>query len=196
MAAALKPHLRWRGSTSRRRPLQAHLAAEEAAGPVICGAVILTIGLGARSFGIFQQPIALNLNGGRELWSFGNALSMLLMGALAFVGNVADRFGTARTGRGGGAVYVVGMLTIAAATESCSSTLGNVSCVSGGGAGWPDLRRDHPPDAAGEALDRARRRDRRRLVRAARVVPFACCCRSGSATGTYHAGAGARLRSS
>ena len=48
---------------------------------VICGAVILTIGIGARqSFGIFQKPIAADLGVGRELWSFANALSMLLMG--------------------------------------------------------------------------------------------------------------------
>src|SRR5690349_10929661 len=49
--------------------------------PVLCGAVILTIGIGARqSFGIFQKPIAAELGVGRELWSFANALSMLLMG--------------------------------------------------------------------------------------------------------------------
>ena len=61
--------------------------------PVICGAVILTIGIGARqSFGIFQKPIAADLNVGRELWSFANALAMLLMGAFSpFAGNVADR---------------------------------------------------------------------------------------------------------
>jgi cyanate permease len=66
---------------------------------VICGAVILTIGIGARqSFGIFQKPIAADLNVGRELWSFANALALLLMGAFSpFAGNVADRFGTART---------------------------------------------------------------------------------------------------
>ncbi|MFL5219453.1 MAG: MFS transporter [Microvirga sp.] len=95
--------------------------------PVICGAVILTIGIGARqSFGIFQKPIALDLKVGRELWSFGNALSMLLMGVLSpFVGNVADRFGTARTVAAGGAVYVAGMLMIAAATEGVLLTLGN-----------------------------------------------------------------------
>ena len=35
---------------------------------VICGAVILTIGIGARqSFGIFQKPIAADLKVGREL---------------------------------------------------------------------------------------------------------------------------------
>src|SRR5262249_30023806 len=49
--------------------------------PVICGAAILTIGIGARqSFGIFQKPIAADLNVGREVWSFANALALLLMG--------------------------------------------------------------------------------------------------------------------
>jgi MFS family permease len=95
--------------------------------PVICGAVILTIGIGARqSFGIFQKPIATDLQVGRELWSFGNALSMLLMGAFSpFVGNIADRFGTARTVAGGGVLYVAGMLMMAMATEGVLLTLGN-----------------------------------------------------------------------
>jgi MFS family permease len=98
--------------------------------PVICGAVILTIGVGARqSFGIFQKPIAADLKVGRELWSFANAIAMLLMGALSpFVGNVADRFGTARTVAAGGALYVVGMFMIAAAHEGVLLTLGNILC--------------------------------------------------------------------
>jgi MFS family permease len=96
--------------------------------PVICGAVILTIGIGARqSFGIFQKAIAEDLDVGRELWSFGTALAMLLMGAFSpFVGNVADRFGTARTVAGGGLLYVGGMLMIALASEGVMLTLGNV----------------------------------------------------------------------
>src|SRR5213592_3005541 len=95
---------------------------------VICGAVILTIGIGARqSFGIFQKPIAADLNVGRELWSFGTALAMLLMGAFSpFVGNLADRFGTARTVAAGGILYVAGMLMIALASEGVMLTLGNV----------------------------------------------------------------------
>ena len=95
--------------------------------PVICGATILTIGIGARqSFGIFQKPIAADLNVGRELWSLGNALSLLLMGALSpFVGNLADRFGTARTVGAGGAIYVGGMVMIAMAHEGTMLTLGN-----------------------------------------------------------------------
>ena len=85
---------------------------------VICGALILTIGIGARqSFGIFQKPIAADLKVGRELWSFANALALLLMGAFSpFVGNVADRFGTARTVAAGGVLYVTGMFMIASAT--------------------------------------------------------------------------------
>src|SRR5437762_11806416 len=87
--------------------------------PVICGGMILTIGIGARqSFGIFQRPIAADLKVGRELWSFANALSMLLMGAFSpFAGNLADRFGTARTVAGGGVLYVIGMFMIGFATE-------------------------------------------------------------------------------
>jgi MFS family permease len=95
--------------------------------PVLCGAVILTIGIGARqSFGIFQKPIAADLNAGRELWSFSNALALLLMGVCSpLAGNLADRFGTARTVGAGGALYVAGMLMIATATEGIMLTLGN-----------------------------------------------------------------------
>jgi MFS family permease len=95
--------------------------------PVACGAIILTIGIGARqSFGIFQKPIAADLNVGRELWSFGNALALLLMGVFSpFVGNLADRFGTARTVGAGGALYVAGMMMIAMATEGVILTVGN-----------------------------------------------------------------------
>src|SRR5689334_19156172 len=94
---------------------------------VICGAVILTIGIGARqSFGIFQKPIATDLKVGRELWSFANALAMLLMGAFSpFAGNIADRFGTARTVAAGGVLYVSGTLMIAAASGGLLLTLGN-----------------------------------------------------------------------
>src|SRR5260221_11158580 len=94
---------------------------------VICGAVILTIGIGARqSFGIFQKPIAADLKVGRELWSFANAVAVLLMGALSpFVGNLADRFGTARTVAAGGVLYVVGLFRIAFAPEPIIPPLGN-----------------------------------------------------------------------
>jgi MFS family permease len=98
--------------------------------PVICGAIILTIGIGARqSFGIFQRPIAADLKVGREVWSFANAFAMLLMGAFSpFVGNLSDRFGTARTVAAGGILYVAGMFMIAGAHEGVMLTLGNILC--------------------------------------------------------------------
>lgn len=98
--------------------------------PVLCGAAILTIGIGARqSFGIFQTPIAADLGVGRELWSFANALSVLLMGLLSpFVGGIADRFGTARTVAAGGVLYVAGIFMIAAATEGTMLTAGSILC--------------------------------------------------------------------
>ncbi len=127
--------------------------------PVICGAVILTIGIGARqSFGIFQKPIAADLKVGRELWSFANALAMLLMGALSpFIGNLADRFGTARTVAAGGILYVIGMFMIAAATEGIALTLGNVLCgigmaAAGFGPIFGAISRQTPPEKRSVAL--------------------------------------------
>jgi MFS family permease len=126
---------------------------------VICGAVILTIGSGARqSFGIFQKPIAADLHVGRELWSFANALAMLLMGAFSpFVGNLADRFGTARTVAAGGVLYVVGMFMIAFATEGVMLVSGNVLCgigmaAAGFGPIFGSLSRQTPPGKRSLAL--------------------------------------------
>lgn len=126
---------------------------------VICGAVILTIGIGARqSFGIFQKPIAADLKVGRELWSFANALAVLLMGALSpFVGNISDRFGTARTVAAGGVLYVAGMFMIASATEGVVLTLGNVVCgigmaAAGFGPIFGSISRQTPPHKRSIAL--------------------------------------------
>ena len=126
---------------------------------VICGAVILTFGSGARqSFGIFQKPIAADLGVGRELWSFATALAFLLMGAFSpFVGNLADRFGTARTVATGGVLYVVGMLMIAFATEGVMLTSGNVLCgigmaAAGFGPIFGSVSRQTPPGKRSLAL--------------------------------------------
>src|SRR5271167_3891797 len=126
---------------------------------VICGAVILTIGVGARqSFGIFQKPIAADLKVGRELWSFANALAVLLMGLFSpFVGNVADRFGTARTVAAGGVLYVIGMFMIAFASEGVMLTLGNVLCgigmaAAGFGPIFGAISRNTPPGKRSIAL--------------------------------------------
>ena len=156
--------------------------------PVLCGAVILTIGIGARqSFGIFQKPIAAELGVGRELWSFANALSVLLMGLLSpFVGNIADRFGAARTVAAGGVLYVAGILTIAAATEGVLLTWA-ISCAASA--------RRRPGSA--RSLARSTGRPRRRIARSrsasrrpaarsasSRSCHLPRCCSTGSTTGT------------
>lgn len=95
---------------------------------VWCGFLVLTIGLGVRqSFGIFLKPVSAELHVGRELFSFGTALSMLLMGAVApFSGRLCDRFGSAPTIAAGGALYVAGMVVTAVMHDGFLLILGNV----------------------------------------------------------------------
>src|SRR5258708_38643577 len=98
---AAPPHRKLRAMTSRSSYWTA----------VWCGFLVLTIGLGVRqSFGIFLKPVSAELHVGRELFSFGTALSMLLMGAIGpLSGWLCDRFGSALTIAGGGAPYGLGM---------------------------------------------------------------------------------------
>jgi MFS family permease len=93
-----------------------------------CGFLVLTIGLGVRqSFGIFLKPVSAELHVGRELFSFGTALSMLLMGVVGpFAGRLCDRFGSAITIAGGGAFYVAGMIVTATMHDGAMLILGNV----------------------------------------------------------------------
>src|SRR5262249_35266562 len=95
---------------------------------VWCGFLVLTIGLGVRqSFGIFLKPVSAELHVGRELFSLGTALSMLLMGAVApFAGRLCDRFGSAPTIAGGGVVYVRGMIVTAVMHDGFMLILGNI----------------------------------------------------------------------
>src|SRR5437667_7452966 len=95
---------------------------------VWCGFLVLTIGLGVRqSFGIFLKPVSAELQVGRELFSFGTALSMLLMGAVApFAGRLCDRFGSAPTIAGGGMLYVLGMIATATMHDGFMLILGNI----------------------------------------------------------------------
>src|SRR5215475_8575371 len=95
---------------------------------VWCGFLVLTIGLGVRqSFGIFLKPVSAELHVGRELFSFGTAVSMLLMGVMApFAGRLCDRFGSAITISGGAAVYVLGMIVTATMHNGAMLILGNI----------------------------------------------------------------------
>ena len=128
--------------------------------PVICDAAILTIGIGARqSFGLFQKPIAAARKVGRELWSLANALAMLLMGAFSpFLGDVADRFGTAHTVATGGLLYVAGMFHDRLRDRGLrfDARRSDLWDWHGGGPVQAELRRHQPADAAREALSASR----------------------------------------
>src|SRR6476659_3682084 len=107
-------HARGLQAASSKRTLRA-MTSRSYWTAVWCGFLVLAIGLGVRqSFGIFLKPVSAELHVGRELFSFGTALSMLLMGFCApFVCRLADRFGPAPSIAGGGVLYVLGMIVTA-----------------------------------------------------------------------------------
>ena len=65
---------------------------------LICGALIITLSLGARSaLGLFLKPVSQDLQLGREVLSFALALATLITGLLGpFVGAAADKHGGQR----------------------------------------------------------------------------------------------------
>ena len=78
---------------------------------LICGAIILTLGLGIRaSFGLFLQPMSTDLGWGRSHFSFAMALSNLIWGlAQPFFGAWADKKGAARVIVVSGLLYAAGL---------------------------------------------------------------------------------------
>jgi predicted MFS family arabinose efflux permease len=78
---------------------------------IACGAFIVLLSFGIRSsFGLFLQPMSLDLGWGREVFALAIAIQNLLWGlSQPFVGAIADKWGTARTILGGGLLYIVGV---------------------------------------------------------------------------------------
>jgi predicted MFS family arabinose efflux permease len=78
---------------------------------IACGSFIVLLSFGIRSsFGLFLQPMSLDLGWGREVFALALALQNLLWGASQpFVGAIADKWGTARTVIGGGLLYALGV---------------------------------------------------------------------------------------
>lgn len=78
---------------------------------IVCGGIILTVALGVRhNFGLYLQPMTLDLGIGREVFSFAIALQNLLYGlAQPFTGMIADKFGAARVLIAGALFYAAGL---------------------------------------------------------------------------------------
>lgn len=83
--------------------------------PVIaCGALMVFISMGTRqSFGLFLQPITLDLAVGRGTFSLAIAWQNLLFG-LPLIGILADRFGSRKIAAGGGLLYAASFLLLSA----------------------------------------------------------------------------------
>src|SRR5690606_11882511 len=78
---------------------------------IACGSLVVLLSFGIRSsFGLFLQPMSLDLGWGRETFALAMAIQNLLWGATQpFAGAIADRWGTARTVVMGGLAYALGV---------------------------------------------------------------------------------------
>lgn len=87
---------------------------------LVCGGVILTIALGIRhNFGLYLQPMTLDLRIGREVFSFAIAIQNIVWGlAQPFTGMIADKFGAARVLIAGALLYALGLVLMSFSTTS------------------------------------------------------------------------------
>jgi MFS family permease len=85
-----------------------------------CGGVILTLSLGVRhNFGLYLQPMTMDLGMGRETFAVAIALQNLVYGfAQPFTGMIADKLGTARVLIGGTLLYALGLVLMSMANTA------------------------------------------------------------------------------
>jgi MFS family permease len=86
---------------------------------LICGGMALTIALGTRhTFGLFLQPMTVDLGWGRQTFSFAIAVQNLVYGiAQPFTGMIADKYGAGRVMAAGALIYAVGLVMMAFSTS-------------------------------------------------------------------------------
>ncbi len=79
------------------------------------GSFIVLLSFGIRSgFGLFLQPMSMDLGWGREVFALALALQNLIWGASQpFIGMIADKWGTPRTVVAGGLLYVAALYLMA-----------------------------------------------------------------------------------
>ena len=82
---------------------------------LVCGAAVSALGFGPRStLGLFLTPVSVAQGWGRDVFSLGLALQMLLWGAgQPIAGAIADRYGAARVLAAGALLYSAGLLLMA-----------------------------------------------------------------------------------
>ncbi len=87
---------------------------------LVCGGIALTLALGIRhNFGLYLQPMTLDLGIGRETFSIAIALQNLVYGiSQPFTGMVADKYGAARVLIAGALTYALGLVLMSFSTTS------------------------------------------------------------------------------
>jgi hypothetical protein len=82
------------------------------------GGIVLMLALGIRqSFGLFLQPMSIDLGWRREVFSFAIATQNLVWGlAMPFAGAVADRVGAGRVMVASGVLYAAGLFAMSQAS--------------------------------------------------------------------------------
>jgi len=92
---------------------------------LICGGMILTLSLGTRhSFGLYLQPMTLDLGWSRETFAIALAIQNLVYGiATPFAGMIADRWGAVRALISGTLLYALGITLMAHSTTGLGFSL-------------------------------------------------------------------------
>ena len=92
---------------------------------LFCGGMILTLALGTRhNFGLYLQPMTMDLGIGRETFAFAIAIQNLLYGiSQPITGMIADRFGTARVLIAGALCYALGLYLMSISSTGLELTL-------------------------------------------------------------------------
>lgn len=92
---------------------------------LLCGGIILTVALGVRhNFGLYLQPMTIDLGIGREVFSFAIAIQNLVYGlSQPFTGMIADKFGAARVLIAGTILYALGLVLMSLSGTSWALNL-------------------------------------------------------------------------
>lgn len=125
-----------------------------------CGSLVLMLSLGTRhGFGLFLQPMTLDLGWNRQTFAFAIALQNLVWGcAQPFAGMIADKFGAARVLIAGSLFYALGLVLMAYSTSglmldlSAGILIGLGLSGSGFGVVMGVVGRAAPPEKRSTAL--------------------------------------------
>ncbi len=127
---------------------------------VTAGCLISAISFGVRAgFGLFLDPMSVDLGWGREVFALSLAIQNLVWGlGQPFAGAIADRYGSGRVLAGGGAIYAAGvvLMSVSSTPLSMHLTAGGMVGLGISGASFAvvlaALSRLVPPEKVGWAM--------------------------------------------